>query len=101
VSGAADTRSVNMFDLMELARATTGAISMGLGHPDLPTPAHIVEAANRAIEEGRTGPAPARGLLELRQGIADKLARDNGIQADPETEILVTTGGQEALFLLI
>jgi aminotransferase len=101
MSGSTDTRSVNMFDLMELAKASKGAISMGLGDPDLPTPDHIIEAANRAIEEGRTGPAPARGLPELRQAIADKLARDNGIQADPQTEILVTTGGQEALFLLI
>src|SRR5690606_19985513 len=69
--------------------------------PDLDTPAHIVAAAKAAIEEGRTGPAPTRGLPELREAISRKLARDNGIIADPETEVLVTTGGQEALFLLV
>ena len=95
------TSTVNIFDLMELAKATQGAISMGLGDPDLDTPAHIVQAAKRAIDEGRTGPASAMGLLELRRAISRKLARDNGIDADPESEILVTTGGQEALFLLI
>ena len=76
-------------------------ISMGLGDPDLATPAHIVAAAKEAIAQGRTGPAPVMGLPELRQAIARKLARDNGVTVDPETEVLVTTGGQEALFLVI
>ncbi|HUZ01153.1 MAG TPA: pyridoxal phosphate-dependent aminotransferase [Thermomicrobiaceae bacterium] len=95
------SRSINIFELQELARSKRGVISMGLGDPDLPTPAHIVEAAKRAIAEGRTGPAPTRGLPELRQAIARKLARDNDIVANPDTEVLVTTGGQEALFLVI
>ena len=95
------SKPVNMFELAELAKGRKDMISMGLGDPDLATPAHIIEAANRAIDEGRTGPAPQAGLLELRQAISRKLKRDNGIDADPETEILVTTGGQEALFLLV
>ncbi len=93
--------SVNIFDLMELAKRKPNAISLGLGDPDLPTPGHIVAAARRAIDEGRSGPAPATGLPELRAAIARKLARDNRIEVDPESEVLVTTGGQEALFLLI
>jgi aminotransferase len=93
--------SVNIFDLFELAGRKPNAISLGLGDPDLPTPAHIVTAARQAIDEGRSGPAPATGLPELREAIARKLARDNGISVDPETEVLVTTGGQEALFLLV
>jgi aminotransferase len=95
------TGAVNIFDLMEMARSKPDVISMGLGDPDPVTPAHIIEAAKRAIEAGPAGPGPAAGLPELRQAIARKLKRDNGIDADPETEILVTTGGQEALFLLI
>jgi aminotransferase len=93
--------SVNIFDLMELAKRKPNAISLGLGDPDLPTPAHIVAAAREAIREGRSGPAPATGLPELRAAIARKLARDNDVVVDPETEVLVTTGGQEALFLLV
>ncbi len=95
------TGAVNIFDLMELARSKQDVISMGLGDPDPATPAHIIEAAKRAIEAQPAGPGPAAGLPELRQAIARKLKRDNGIDADPESEILVTTGGQEALFLLI
>jgi aminotransferase len=90
-----------MFDLMELAGSKPNAIALGLGDPDLPTPAHIVAAAKRVIDAGATVPAPPTGLPELRAAISRKLARDNGVQADPESEILVTTGGQEALFLLI
>lgn len=93
--------SVNIFDLFELAQRKPGAISLGLGDPDLPTPPHIVAAAAAAIRAGQTGPAPATGLPELRTAIARKLARDNGIAVDPESEVLVTTGGQEALFLLV
>lgn len=105
MSGASESTtnksSVNIFELMELAKSTKGAISMGLGDPDLDTPKHIVDAAKAAIEEGRTGPVPTTGLPELRQAISRKLKRDNGIEANPESEILVTTGGQEALFLLV
>ncbi len=95
------TASVNMFDLSERAMRQKDTISMGLGDPDFATPEHIVAAANAAIAEGRTGPAPARGLLELRQAISRKVLRDAGYAPDPETEVLVTTGGQEALFLLV
>jgi aminotransferase len=92
---------IDIFALQELANRTPDLISFGLGDPDLPTPPHIVEAAKRAIDEGRTGPAPTNGLIELREAIAHKLQRANGIEVDPELEVLVTTGSQEALFLLI
>jgi aspartate aminotransferase len=98
---AVDDTTVNIFELMDRARSRPNLISMGLGDPDLATPAHIIAAAKQAIAQGRTGPAPVMGLSELRQAIAQKLARDNGVTIDPETEVLVTTGGQEALFLVI
>jgi aminotransferase len=91
--------TVNIFELMDRARSRTDVISMGLGDPDLSTPQHIIAAAKLAIDENRTGPAPARGLPELRRAIARKLSTENGIEADPETEVLITTGGQEAMFL--
>lgn len=88
--------------LMDLAEHLTGVISLGLGDPDLPTPAHIVAAAKRAMRDGRCDHAthPA-GLIELRRAIAAKLARDNGVIADPDTEITVTTGGQEGLYVIV
>ncbi|MDF2757922.1 MAG: aromatic amino acid aminotransferase, partial [Thermomicrobiales bacterium] len=79
--------TVNIFEMMDRARAREDVISMGLGDPDLATPKHIVAAAKVAIAEGRTGAAPARGLPELRRAIARKLVAENGVQADPETEV--------------
>jgi aminotransferase len=92
---------INIFALQELAARSPDAISLGLGDPDLPTPAHIVAAARDAFESGRAGPLPARGLPELRQAVAAKLKRVNGINVDPDREVLITTGSQEALFLLV
>ena len=80
-------------------RATPGPkISLMRGEPDLPTPAHIVEAAARAMAAGRTMYADQRGEPKLREAIAVKLLRDNGLQYDPATEILVTTGGTFGIY---
>jgi aminotransferase len=95
------SNEMNIFALQELAARTPEAISLGLGDPDLGTPAHIVTAALEAIDAGLVGPTPARGLPELRAAVARKLLRTNGISVDPEREVLITTGSQEALFLLV
>lgn len=92
---------IDIFALQAMAAQRPDAISLGLGDPDLPTPGHIVTAAKRAIDEGRTGPAPTNGLLDLRLAIARKLATVNNVEVDALSEVLVTTGSQEALFLLI
>src|SRR5688572_1390960 len=62
------------------------------GEPDFPTPAHISDAAAAALRLGRTGYPDNRGEPDLRDAIALKLQRDNGIRYDPASEILVTTG---------
>jgi aminotransferase len=97
-AGLVDERDV----LMDLAQHLPDVISLGLGDPDFATPAHIVAAAKEAMADGRcdryTHPA---GLIDLRRAIAAKLARENGIIADPETEITVTTGGQEGLYAIV
>jgi aspartate/methionine/tyrosine aminotransferase len=67
-------------------------VSLMRGEPDLPTPAHIVEAAAEALRRGRTQYPDNRGELKLREAAAAKLARDNGVRYDPGSEILVTTG---------
>jgi aminotransferase len=89
------------YALMELAAQIPDAIALGRGDPDLDTPAHIVAAAQAAIADGRADvPAPPAGLPELRAAIAAKLRRENGIPVDADG-VLVTSGGQEALYLLI
>src|SRR5262245_6071310 len=67
-------------------------ISLMRGEPDFDTPAHIVEAAAAAMKAGRTRYPDNRGEKPLRQAIAAKLARDNGLSHDADSEILVTTG---------
>lgn len=92
---------VDIFTLQALANETPDLISFGLGDPDSTTAPHIIEAAQRAIDEGRIEPAPSRGLPELRQAIANKLQRENNLIVDPDSEVVVTTGSQEGLFLLV
>ena len=67
------------------------------GEPDIPTPAHIIEAAKRCLDTGHIGYTPPGGMIELREAIARKFKKDNGLQYDPETEILVTAGAQESM----
>ena len=67
-------------------------VSLMRGEPDLPTPAHIVEAAARSLRDGRTSYPDNRGELALREAVALKLERDNGLCYDPATEILATSG---------
>jgi aminotransferase len=90
------------YDLLERAESMTGVIALGRGDPDLPTPEHIVEAAKRAIDQGLVDRvSDAAGLPELRRAIAGKLLRENGVEVDQARGVVVTTGGQEGLFLLV
>ena len=83
--------------LLEMTRGVKDLISLGRGDPDLPTPPHIVEAAQRALADGKTKYTPPPGLEELRLAIAEKLERENALTYDPMKEIIVTSGTQEAI----
>ncbi|HJT21564.1 MAG TPA: pyridoxal phosphate-dependent aminotransferase [Nitrospira sp.] len=69
---------------------------MAQGVCDTPAPPAVLEAAARAIEHGDNVYSRYDGLPELRQAIADKLARDNNVKADPEREITVSAGATGA-----
>jgi len=86
--------------LLDMAAGVKDLIALARGDPDLSTPLHIVEAAKQALDQGYTHYTHWAGMPELRKTIADKLWRDNSIRVDPETEVLVTTGAQEAVFLV-
>lgn len=75
-------------------------IHLELGRPDFDTPQHIKAAARQALDDGLVHYTSNYGLPELRQAIADKLRQENGLQVDPETEIIVTVGAGEAIFLI-
>ncbi len=90
-----------LYALIAEARNYADAIILGRGDPDFDTPAHIVAAAKEAMVQHHAEYAPAEGILPLRQAIAQRMKRVNQIECDPETEVVVTNGGQEALFLMI
>ncbi|HPO59364.1 MAG TPA: pyridoxal phosphate-dependent aminotransferase [Anaerolineaceae bacterium] len=85
--------------LLDITAKLDDVVLMGRGDPDLPTPPHIIEAAKRALDNGATHYTHVRGNIELRRAIAEKLKRDNNLDYDPETEIMVTVGAEEAVFL--
>jgi aspartate/methionine/tyrosine aminotransferase len=74
-------------------------IHLELGRPDFDTPAHIKDAAIRAINEGQVHYTSNMGLLQLREAIAQKLLAQHGLEYDPHEEIFVTVGGSEALMV--
>jgi aspartate aminotransferase len=71
--------------------------SLMRGQPDTPTPEHIVEAAIRALRQGRTGYPDNMGEPGLRSAVAEKLRRDQGLTYDPDREILITDGATAGL----
>jgi aspartate/methionine/tyrosine aminotransferase len=83
-------------EVNDLAVSRPGVLHLEVGEPDFPTPAHIVEAAARALAEGYTKYTVNRGLPSLRDAIRLKLAERNGIDASLD-QIVVTTGGVNAL----
>ncbi len=67
------------------------------GQPDFDSPAHIKEAAKEALDAGKTKYTSNYGTIELRKAIAEKLEKQNNLQVDPASEIMVTVGGEEAM----
>jgi aminotransferase len=85
--------------MLELSVGMKNVIHLEQGEPDFTTPQHILEAAVDAVRKGFTHYTEIDGTLELRQAIAEKLEKENGIDADPQTEVTVTSGSQEAMLI--
>lgn len=81
----------------EMARQGIDVISFGVGEPDFDTPENIKEAGIRAIRSGFTKYTPVLGILELREAVAAKFKRDNGLDYQP-SQILVSSGAKESLY---
>ncbi len=96
--GGAETSFTRM---LRLAGQTPNLITLGRGDPDVPTPSHIVEAAVKALQTRHVNYTPPPGMPALREAIADKLRRENGLSYDPQQEILVTCGAQEAISVIM
>lgn len=74
--------------------------SFSAGEPDFDTPAHIKAAAKQALDAGKTKYGPAAGEPKLREAIARKLKKDNGLDYAPEN-VVVTNGGKHSLYNLM
>jgi aspartate/methionine/tyrosine aminotransferase len=89
------------FEVLVKARALEkqgkNVIHLEIGEPDFPTPAHIVEAGKRALDEGWTKYGPTQGLPELREAIAAEVSRTRGIHVGPE-HVCVVPGGKPIMF---
>jgi len=83
-----------------LERAGRDIIHLEIGEPDFDTPAHIREAAKRALDGGATHYGPAAGLPELREAIAKHVGLTRGVPVSPE-EVVVTPGGKPIMFFTI
>ena len=72
-------------------------VSLSAGEPDFPTPAHICEAAIKAIRDGHHGYTAADGMPELKEAVIRKYQRDSGLDYTP-AELVITCGGKHAIY---
>jgi aspartate aminotransferase len=84
----------------ELARQGHDIINLGIGQPDFSTPAHIVEAAVKALRDGHHGYTPATGILPAREAVAADLHRRYGISVSPD-RVAIVPGGKVTMFAAI
>jgi aminotransferase len=76
-------------------------ISLGIGEPDFTTPEPIIEAGIRSLRAGETHYTSNSGILALREAVSGHLEHHYGIQYDPKTEVIITVGVSEALYLAL
>ncbi|MBI3470771.1 MAG: pyridoxal phosphate-dependent aminotransferase [Candidatus Solibacter usitatus] len=89
------------FEVLVRARALEArgrhVIHLEIGEPDFPTPAHIVEAAKQALDEGWTHYGPTQGFPELREAVAASINRTRGLRVSPE-HVCIVPGGKPIIF---
>src|SRR5690554_6888082 len=98
---ALNTPPSGIREMFEIANNYNNVINICIGEPGFITPKNIIEAGKRALDEGHTKYTSNAGVIELREVLAKKLEKENGIKADAENEIIVTTGAGEAIILTL
>ena len=83
----------------EMKRRGEDIVSFSVGEPDFPTPKHIVDAAKKALDEGWTKYVSSLGIPELREAIAEKMNRENGVPVDKDGVLVAPT--KHALYVAI
>lgn len=85
----------------DIANEMDHVISLSIGEPDFTTPWHVRQEGIKTLEDGKTWYSPNRGFIELREEICRWLKRHYHIEYQPESEVLVTVGGSEAIDLCL
>ena len=80
----------------ELKSQGIDVVSFGAGEPDFNTPENIIEAAIKAMKDGKTKYTPAGGILQLKETICNKFKNDNNLEYKP-SQIIVSTGAKQSL----
>lgn len=100
-SGMGRLGTESAFEVLARAKALEAQgksiISLSIGQPDFQTPAHIVEAAIKALRDGHHGYTPANGIPQVREAVAADLHRRHGTEVDPGN-VLVVPGGKVTMF---
>ncbi|MGL5615143.1 MAG: aminotransferase class I/II-fold pyridoxal phosphate-dependent enzyme [Sarcina sp.] len=85
----------------DLINEMEDVISLGVGEPDFITPWNVIEAGVYSLEKGHTHYSSNAGFIELREEICNYMSRKFNLSYNPETEVLVTVGGSEAIDLAL
>jgi len=85
----------------EMAARGVKVIHFEIGRPDFDTPLHIKEAAKTALDQGIVHYAPPAGVPALREALAQNVKQYKGVDYEADKEIIVTAGGQEAMYLTL
>ncbi len=83
----------------DIAATMKDVISLGIGEPDFTTPEPILQAGIQSLQRGETHYTSNLGIVELRRALAVHLEKKYGVRYNPDTEIVITVGGSEALNL--
>ena len=83
--------------IAELKRQGKNIVSLSIGEPDFDTPNYVKEGAIQAIQEGFTKYTPVNGIFELREAIANKLRKENGMPVTPDN-ICVSVGAKQGVY---
>jgi N-succinyldiaminopimelate aminotransferase len=86
-----------IFTQMSALAVRTQSVNLGQGFPDVDGPPEVIARAVTALESGHNQYAPGPGVAELRQAVARHQQRHYGIQLDPDSEVVVTTGCTEGI----
>jgi len=85
----------------DIAATMDNVISLGIGEPDFVTPSPFLEAGIRSLREGETHYTSNSGILELRQVLSNHLHHLYSVRYDPDSELLISVGVSEALYLAL